>query len=144
MTTIAIPNAMTPSPELLCGGQPSDAQIAAAAADGFTTLINLRPDNEMAACGIDERALAEAHGLTYVCIPIGSPADLSTGNAKKLWDAVQAAPGKSLIHCASGNRVGALWALANRHAGSASAADALAAGRAAGLTALEGVVRTML
>ncbi len=144
MTTIHIPNAMQPQADLLCGGQPTDAHLAAAAADGFSTLINLRPDGEMAACGIDEPALAAAHGLDYVSIPIGSPVDLSSANAQKLWDTVQNASGKTLIHCASGNRVGALWALATRHAGGASAEQALAAGRAAGLTALEGVVRSML
>lgn len=144
MTTIQIPNAMAPQADLLCGGQPTDTHLAAAAADGFTTIVNLRPDGEMAACGIDEPALAAAHGLTYVSIPIGSPADLSTANAQKLWDTVENASGKTLIHCASGNRVGALWALATRHAGGASADEALTAGRAAGLTALEAVVRTML
>ena len=61
----------------------------------------------------------------------------------RLWQALQGAPGKVLVHCSTGNRAGALMALA-AHAQGLPAADALALGKAAGLTGLEPAVRGKL
>jgi uncharacterized protein (TIGR01244 family) len=143
-TSVTIPGAMWPNEKLLCGGQPTEAQFLQAAAAGFATVINLRPPAEMFACGIDEPAVVAGTGMKYVSIPVGSPADLSAANARLLWDEIQAAPGQVMVHCASGNRVGALWALAQRFYGGAAADAALNAGRAAGLAGLETAVRGML
>ena len=45
---IQLPNAKQPAPGLLTGGQPTEADLQAAAAAGYKTVINLRPGSEMA------------------------------------------------------------------------------------------------
>lgn len=142
--SISIPNGMWTTPQLLTGGQPNPATFSQAAAAGFQTIVNLRPDAEMFACGFDEAAVIADAGMTYVKLPVASPDDLSDANAKQLYDLVSNATGPVMVHCASGNRVGALWAIAQRRFGGASPAEALEHGRAAGLTALEPLVRSML
>ena len=52
--------------------------------------------------------------------------------------------GKVLMHCGSGNRVGAMMALRARWVQGRSAEEALAIGRSSGLKGLEGDVRTLL
>lgn len=141
---IAIPNAKTPTDALLCGGQPTDAQLTEAKQRGFTAIINLRPDAEMMACGFDEAAHVRALGMTYATIPVAGPADLTADKAAQLHAAIQAAGGPVIIHCASGNRVGALLALVRKHHHGDPAAQALAFGESAGLTALAPLVRSLL
>lgn len=129
------------SPELITGGQPSRADLEKLKAAGVTTVINLRAASEDA--GYDEAAAAKALGLNYVSIPIAGAGDITAGNAAKLDAALRAADGKTLLHCASGNRVGALLALRAAAAGQ-SAEDAIAFGKSAGMTSLEQAVRTQL
>jgi uncharacterized protein (TIGR01244 family) len=143
-SVIGIPNERRPQPELVCGGQPTASQLAAAKEQGVTTIINLRPASEMAACGFDEAAQVAGLGLTYVQIAVAGPGDINALNASALHAAVEAASGSVMIHCASGTRGGALLALAQRRHHGKSAEEALAFGRAAGLTALEAFVRGVL
>ena len=49
-----------------------------------------------------------------------------------------------MVHCASGNRVGALFALKAFHLEDADVESALASGREAGLTKLEETIRERL
>jgi uncharacterized protein (TIGR01244 family) len=141
---IAIANAKTPEANMLCGGQPTDAQLKKAKEQGYTTIINLRPPSEMAACGFDEAAAVASLGMRYVQIPVAGPQDLTTANAALLHEAIHAADGPVMIHCASGNRVGALLAIAKRHHHGLTADQAFAFGTNAGLTALAPLVKTLL
>ena len=72
-------------------------------------MINLRTSEEY-----DEKAEAdavEAAGMDYVQIPI-SRTRMNLADAAMLQEALDRAPsGAVLIHCGSGNRVGALWGL---------------------------------
>ncbi|MGB7398306.1 MAG: protein tyrosine phosphatase family protein [Candidatus Macondimonas sp.] len=140
---IQLPNAKQPAPGLLTGGQPTEADLQAAAAAGYKTVINLRPGSEMA--GIDESGQVESLGMHFISIPIGGAADLTEENARRLDRAM--APSESMpviIHCASGNRVGALLALRANLIQGKSASEALAFGKAAGLTTLEDAVKQRL
>lgn len=141
---IAITNAKIPEANMLCGGQPTDSQLKQAKEQGYTTIINLRPPSEMAACGFDEAAAVASLGMRYVQIPVAGPQDLTTANAALLHDAIHAAGGPVMIHCASGNRVGALLAIAKRHHHGLTADQAFAFGQNAGLTALASLVKTLL
>lgn len=143
-TLIAIPNAKAPTADMLCGGQPTDSQLNLAKEQGFKLVINLRPDAEMMACGFDEAAHVKRLGMQYVVIPVGGPGDLTAEKAKQLHEAIEAAGGPVMVHCASGNRVGALLAIARKQHHGASAEQALTFGKSAGLTALEPLVRSML
>lgn len=136
-------NARQPEPGLLTGGQPSRECLQALRDDGYQTVVNLRPNGEFDA--FDEDQVVRELGLDYVYIPVDGADGLSAEAVASL-DAVLADPKRrpTLIHCASGNRVGALIAMhAARHRGLDIDA-ALARGDAAGLTTLRGVVRDKL
>jgi len=118
-------------------GQP-DAEILALAKEaGFTTVVDMRRPTEDR--GMDEAAEVAALGMRYIALPVDGANGVTYDNAAELDKILAAADGPVLLHCASGNRVGALHALSKKMAG-ASSEDALAAGKAAGLTRLEPVV----
>ncbi len=140
---IAIPNAKQPLDGILTGGQPSPEQMAQAARAGYRTVVNLRTDGEP---GFEwEAARVSELGMTYVRIPVGGPAGFSRESARRLAEVLEdPASQPAMIHCATGNRVGALLAL---HAGwnqGASVEEALELGRRAGLTSAESTVRELL
>lgn len=122
-------------------GQPDAETLRAIADAGYVGVIDLRTAGEPR--GFDEAATAEALGLRYVSLPIGDTDDLTFENAAALDRALADMPGPVLLHCASGNRVGALFALRAKAAG-ASDEEALAIGKAAGLTRYEGAVKKKL
>jgi uncharacterized protein (TIGR01244 family) len=74
----------------------------------------------------------EAQGLRYVSVPVSSATfELQDALAVgRVLDDADAAP--VLLHCASSNRVGAVWAVLQARAGKSLEA-ALEAGRQAGL-----------
>ncbi len=118
-------------------GQP-DSEILSLARDaGFTTVVDMRRPTEDR--GMDEAAEVAALGMQYITLPIDGANGVTYENAAALDKILAAADGPVFLHCASGNRVGALHALSQKMAG-ASKEDALAAGLAAGLTRLEPVV----
>ena len=132
-------NGRQPFPGIVTGGQPTLEQFETIGELGYTTVINLRSAAEMT----DEvagREAVEALGMEYVFIPVASPADLSRENVQLLADALAAADGPTVVHCASGNRIGAIFALKAFYLDDASAEEALEIGRSAGLTSLEPVV----
>lgn len=143
-TSVEIPNLRTPSPGLVCGGQPTQEQIGAAAASGIRTVITLRAEAES---GDEwEPEAVGAAGMTYVVIPVSGPADLTKENAARLDAALKEAEGRGpvMVHCVSGNRVGALLALRAAWIQGKTAEEALELGRKAGLTKLEGEVKRIL
>lgn len=140
---IDIPNAKMPADGILVGGQPSVEQFQEAAFAGYRTVVNLRGPGEQGSW--DEASKAAGLGVRYVEIPIAGTEDLTAENARKLAQIVddpEALP--AMVHCASGNRVGALFALKALHVDGESAESALAFGRRAGLTRLEDTVRERL
>lgn len=133
---LGIINEMHPSPSLVTGGQPSQAQFHQAATQ-VRTVINLRAEGED---GVDtESAQVEALGMNYVSIPMRGAAGVTEANAR-LLDRTLGVSGPTLLHCGSGNRVGALLALRAFYVGGVSPAEALATGRVGGLTSLEQTV----
>ena len=125
------------------GGQPTPDELRRAVASGVTTIVNLRGTNEPGVA--EQEKLAAELGVTHVAIPISSPDDLTSDAAKKLDDALSAAAGKPVIvHCASGNRVGALFAVRAHEIGKQSPEEALATGKAYGMTRFEPAVRKRL
>jgi uncharacterized protein (TIGR01244 family) len=139
-----IPNARTPLDGVLTGGQPTFPQLERAAQEGWRTVINLRTEGEP---GFEwERAAAERLGMSYIQIPIAGAADLTRANVERLDTTLRDArpAGRVLLHCASGNRAGALLALRENWLHGAAPEDALALGLAAGLTSLEPQTRRLL
>lgn len=140
----AIRGLRTPTDGLLTAAQPDAGAWAALAAQGVTTVVNLRPDAEMA--GRDERSEVEAAGMAYHQIPVAGSADIHHENAARLRQIIAGAGGRVLVHCASGNRAGALLALDAAASGAISPHDALEYGKSAGITSagIEAVVRERL
>ncbi|MEA9725758.1 beta-lactamase hydrolase domain-containing protein [Xanthomonas campestris] len=131
------------APGLYSSGQPSVDDLAALAAIGVRSIINLRGADEDS--GYDEAHEAARLGMRYMTLPIVGPDAVTAENAARLAHAIQHArtDGDVLVHCASGNRVGALIALERGRHGD-SPAQAIALGRAAGLTTLEPCVVQLL
>ncbi len=130
-----------PQPQLYTAGQPSAVQLQQAAKAGVTTVIDLRqPDEDR---GFDETAAAERLGLRYVRIPVAGAAGLTQANARALRTTLAQSTGPVLLHCASGNRAGALLALLQAQDG-ATVEQALELGRRAGMTSLEAPTRVLL
>lgn len=138
----AVPGIRQPKPGLYTAGQPESAQWRGVADAGVTTVIDLRPDAETE--GRDERAEVDAAGMRYVNIPVAGAGDINDANADALAQALRDADGPVLVHCASGNRVGALLAIGAARAG-IPVEEAIAYGRSAGLgSGAEAVVRKQL
>ena len=133
-------NAAAVTDELWIAGQLSESDITALAGAGVKTIVNLRPDAEMT---FDERSLVEAAGMTYVSIPVAGAAGVTVENADRL-SAVLAKSGATMVHCASANRVGGLFAIASFKGGGVSVDEAVEYGRARGLTKLEPLIRQIL
>jgi uncharacterized protein (TIGR01244 family) len=138
-----LPYRVQPAEHLIIGGQPDEAMLREAAAAGVQVVVNLRGTDE--AVDFDEARLVAELGMRYIHLPIASAKDVNPENARTFGEILESIGDQpTLMHCASGNRVGALHAL---HAGTALGADvetALALGRAHGMTSLEGAVRERL
>ncbi len=131
---LRLPNQCTPSPDLISCGLPSPKDLQDARSAGIKTIINLCGPHETPG----EADFVQQLGLNYANIPVSGPADLTTANARALGDIVNDCSNHPvLIHCMSGNRVGALLALKAFHVDNATPEQALETGRAAGLKALE-------
>lgn len=118
-------------PDVAVAGQPSAAGLARLSELGFRTIVNLRAEGEGDAA--DERAHAVAQGLRYVSVPV-TAASLTKDDVAviaQLLDDPSAGP--VLLHCATGNRAGGVWALIEAARGT-PLEDAIAEGRKAGLT----------
>lgn len=93
--------------KIYLAGQPSAADFAIAKKEGIKTVINLRTPVEMR---FDEKGVLKGLGIEYHYLPFAAPNTLKDeifekslkvlGNKKKQ---------PVLLHCASANRVGAIW-----------------------------------
>ncbi len=121
------------SPHLTVAGQPKESDFKALKAEGYTLIINLRTAGEL---NFDEaNAVADA-GLKYVSLPITGKDEVNFANASELASLLEKHQGdKVLLHCGSGNRVGALIAL-DHFAKTGDKAAALKKGKQHGMTRL--------
>ena len=141
---LSIPGARVPMDNVLSGGQPTPEQIAAAAVAGFSTVINLRIDEEK---GFEWEAEAVGGlGMRYVSIPVAGAEGLTRETVERLDVALSeaVAAGPVLLHCASGNRIGAILALRAAWLYEVEAETALEFGLANGMTRLEPTIRKLL
>ena len=120
------------SGDIYFGGQPTREAIEAAPQRGIKTIINMRSDKEVEALGYDEPALVQQLGMKYVAIPV-TPSTFSIDQADRLKEVLTKISGPVLIHCASSNRVGAVWALYLNHHRDVQIDEAIALGRKAGM-----------
>lgn len=131
------------SETIVVGGQASTAELRELSIAGFRRIIDLRPATEDR--GFDEPSSVAAENLEYRQLPIAYAADLTMANVQQFdqWFADPACP-LTLVHCASGNRVGALFALRAAWLHGKNVAAALNEGRAAGLKGMEAAERSAI
>jgi len=126
---------------LLVGGQPTPAQLEQAHELGYKTVINLRRPEEKDNTDPEQ---VRGLGMAYIEIPIDGSADMTEDKARALAEALDKAESPVMVHCASGNRVGGLFAMKAYYIDGMSPEEALAVGKAAGMTRLEPTVREKL
>jgi uncharacterized protein (TIGR01244 family) len=126
----SIPNYRAVTPGLATAGQPSPEGLRSLKEKGFKTVINLQTDDES---GVrEEEAAAQQLGLNYIKVPL-TAATLSQDKVDQVRRALEdESSGPILLHCASANRVGAVWTVIEVQRGK-SYEEALAAGKAIGL-----------
>lgn len=108
--------------------QISTAELAEAAAQGFTMVVNNRPDGESddQPDGAAIQQAATELGLGYASIPVDH-SGFSEPQVAAMAQALERADGKVLAYCRSGTRSTFLWALAEASRGKDPAALAQAA-----------------
>ena len=112
--------------------QISVADVAEAAAQGFTAIICNRPDGEDPGqpTAAEIQAAAEAQGLTYTHIPVrGAP---GPAEVEAMRQAVEAADGPVLAYCRSGTRSITTWSIGQAMSGARTRGELVTLGRAAG------------
>ena len=102
----SLPNGHMPVDGIVTAGQPTAAQLAALAASGVSTVIDLRAPGEPR--GFDEPAAARATGMKYHNIPVVAES-LTASEFDQVRELLRAPDRRPvLLHCASANRVGAV------------------------------------
>lgn len=98
--------------KLFVSAQPQLNDFANLKAQGFTTVINNRPDGEEPAqpSSAAEEDAGWAAGLAYLHIPVTST-NMTSEAVRHFKDAIDHAPGPVLAHCRNGARSFYLWVL---------------------------------
>ncbi len=144
LSPIDLPNARVPFDYIVTGGQPTFDQLKKASELGFKTVINLRTDAEQPGPA-QESSWVEELGMKYVHIPVAGTKGITLENAKALAVALLNPQDYPLIvHCASGNRVGALFSLKAFYIDGKNTIEAVKIGEKAGLGPLAPAVQEML
>lgn len=138
-----LPNVRYPEAHRIVSGAIDEAAVVKLREAGVRHVINLRTPEENP--GFDESRAVTEQGLAYHALPITGRDSLTMANARSLDELLkQIGDEPVLIHCASGNRVGALVAVREAWIKGRSPDEAIAEGKRWGLTKLEDTVRTVL
>ena len=109
-TLEGIPNVVWLGTDVIGGGTPNEDALKNAAKQGIRAVIDLRMPAEGLAV---EKRLAAKYGLKYYNIPT-TPRTLGASQVTMLTEVLADDINRpALLYCASGNRVGKLWALYN-------------------------------
>jgi sulfide:quinone oxidoreductase len=110
------------TPSFAVAGQLEPEDFAHAAALGFRTIVNNRPDGEERGqlSAAEGRQAAEENGLAYVHIPATKHDIFTDSVVNQMADVVSAQNGPVLAHCKSGQRSAIAWAAATARGQSVS------------------------
>lgn len=138
-----LPQARMPAPNRIVSGGIDASHMNVLRRAGIRHIVDLRPPEE--APDFDEAQAAAEQGIEHHSIPIRGPESLTLERVHEFDRILQEIGDEpALLHCASGNRVGALIALREAWLYGRPVEDALATGRAWGMTKLEPAVRSLL
>ena len=114
--------------QIATSGFISDGGLQVLLKFGFKTVIDLRTEEEGA---IREKHAVERAGMQYINIPT-TGAGINQQQLEAFTQAIDASEKPILVHCASGNRAGAMWASYQISQG-VELEKAIKAGRKAGM-----------
>jgi len=117
--------------DVLLAGQPSADDFALLDDQGYKTIINLRRPEEK--IGFDQARLLADLDIDYIHIPWNGPDELSDQVFDQLRELLTTAERPLVLHCASANRVGAVWLPWRVLDGGLSYEDALAEAKTIGM-----------
>lgn len=138
-----LPNARFPTESKVVSGTLDASQIALLSRAGIRHIVNLQPPEENPT--FDEARAVEDHGLEYHALPIEGAQSLTLENVQALERILEYIGDEpALLHCSSGNRVGALIALRATWIQGKSLEEALEIGERWGLIRLAQPVRALL
>ena len=127
---------------VFASGQPTKTHLIALKDAGIMNIINLRPESEI---DWNEAMHVRQLGMKYHSIPISGVYDMTNENAVLLQNKLTELDGQSvLVHCSSGNRLGALIAIDQYMSKQKSVEFAIKQGKLWGLASKEDVVRGVL
>jgi uncharacterized protein (TIGR01244 family) len=129
--------------DVLIAGQPDDAGLTWAKAQGVTIVINLRTEEEMTSLDLDEPAIVQALGMEYIVLPLSrDPGSYTPDVVESFGNIVAGSQGKVLLHCGSARRASYLWAAHLYRNEGLSLSDAITHAKAAnfGTLPLEGLL----
>ena len=136
---LAVAGALTPEPGIFASGRLDAADVERIAGSGIGHVIDLTLDHETPE--FDEAAAMHAAGVGYSNLPVSGADDLERDHVLAFDALLQEAERPLLVHCASGNRVGAMAALRAAWVEGKPMDEAIAIGKAWGLAGLEPEVR---
>lgn len=143
-TSFKLINESVPFDDIVTGGQPTYDQLKVAHDSGFQAVVNLRTDKESPS-PTQESLWVEELGMSYFPIPVNGAKGINVENATLLSEILSKQENYPLIvHCQSGNRVGAIFSLKSFYIDGKSVGEALAIGKRAGLSTLQPVVQKLL
>ena len=104
------------TPDFAVAGQLDPGDFARAAAAGFKTVVNNRPEGEPGQPSEAEvKAAAAAAGLVYRAVPFAGPPP--PGAVAATAELLEEAPGPVLAYCRTGRRSITAWAMAQALSG---------------------------
>lgn len=127
---------------LYSASQPSPAELRELQTLGVKTVISLRNPAET---DWDEAALVSELGMKFINLPVAGAAGINEENARTLARLIEKHDEEPLlVHCGSGNRVGALMAAAANKVDNQDIETSIAIGKKWGMTTLEPKVRWII
>lgn len=140
---LGVRNLSRPLPNVLCSGQPTEAQFDALKAAGVTRVLHLRVASE-SGTGWEE-ARAAAAGVGFERLEIAGGAGLTRENVEAFAAKLDGYGDELvLVSCKSSNRVGAMLALKACWLDGMDKAAAMELGARGGMKSLTGAVDALL
>ncbi len=116
--------------DVYLGSQPSEADLALLKERGVVSVINMRKGAEMS---FDQEAVLEGLGLASSHLGWNGPDELTDALFDSYRELMNSSQQPMLLHCASCNRVGAIWIAWRVLDQGASVDDAVAEAKMAGM-----------
>jgi len=140
---LGIRNLSAPMPNVLCSGQPTEAQFDQLEAAGVVHVLHLRKKGENGT-GWEEQRAAKAD-VKFERLEIDGGKGLTRENVQAFADKLDSYGDEMvLVSCGSSNRVGAMFALKAAWLDGKSKDEAMALGKRAGMKSLTATVEKLL